>query len=154
MAADSGSNQYGLSRGPRRSRRSAVKIGMLGTRGVPASYSGFETCVESIGRRLVARGHDVTVYCRSTHVKDRRSTYLGMRLVRIPSIRTKGMDTLSSSAVSTVDAIYRANIDAGLWFGVGNAVFCRLFRWARIPTAINVDGADWTRQKWGAFGRR
>jgi glycosyltransferase involved in cell wall biosynthesis len=50
-------------------RAGGLRIAMLGTRGVPASYSGFETCVEELGSRLAARGHDVTVYCRVPHIK-------------------------------------------------------------------------------------
>ena len=59
-----------------------MKIAMMGTRGVPASYSGFETCVEQLGSRLVQRGHAVTVYCRSHHITYAASTYKGMRLVK------------------------------------------------------------------------
>jgi glycosyltransferase involved in cell wall biosynthesis len=143
-----------------------MKIAMLGTRGVPAAYSGFETCVEQIGKRLVARGHEVIVYCRRGY----RSTaptqpspasggrllreYLGMRLVTLPSIRTKGLDTLSHTALSTIRALRRDRPDAALIFGVGNAVFCRAFRWSHVGVAINVDGADWARLKWGPVGRR
>ncbi len=58
----------------------ALRIGILGTRGVPASYSGFETCVEELGARLGARGHDVTVYCRVPHISHPGTTYRGMRL--------------------------------------------------------------------------
>jgi len=127
---------------------------MLGTRGVPASYSGFETCVEAVGRRLVERGHEVLVYCRSGHHRTHRSSYLGMTLRNFPSIHTKGLDTLSHSAISTVHAVLRAKVDVAVWFGVGNAVYLRPFEWADIPTVINVDGADWARPKWGPFGRR
>ena len=65
---------------------------MLGTRGVPAAYSGFETCVEQVGKRLVARGHEVIVYCRPAYVKTPANEYLGMRLVKLPSIPTKGLE--------------------------------------------------------------
>jgi len=124
---------------------------MLGTRGVPASYSGFETCVEAVGKRLVQRGHEVSVYCRS----DRKTnTYLGMRRVVLPALRTNGLETLSHTLLSTVQAIARGRPDATLMFGVGNAVFCAPLRWGGVPVAINVDGPDWTRQKWGAAGRR
>ncbi len=67
---------------------SAMRIAMIGTRGVPARYGGFETAVEEIGRRLVARGHQVTVYCRSSDA-DRPSDHLGMRLVHLPAARRK-----------------------------------------------------------------
>jgi glycosyltransferase involved in cell wall biosynthesis len=80
--------------------------------------------------------------------------YLGMRLVTLPSIRTKGLDTLSHTALSTIRALRRDRPDAALIFGVGNAVFCRFFRRSRVGVAINVDGADWARLKWGPIGRR
>lgn len=131
-----------------------MKIAMLGTRGVPAAYSGFETCVEQVGKRLAARGHQVVVYCRPAYVKTSARDYLGMRLVKLPSIPTKGLDTLSHSAISTVRALWRDRPDAVIIFGVGNAVYCRFFRWAKTGVAINVDGADWARLKWGPVGRR
>jgi glycosyltransferase involved in cell wall biosynthesis len=128
-----------------------MKVAMLGTRGVPAAYSGFETCVEAVGKRLAARGHEVTVYCRSGAAPH---SYLGMRLVRLPALRTKGLETLSHTLLSSVHTIARERPDAAVVFGVGNALFCRPLRWAGVPVAINVDGPDWNRRKWGALGRR
>ena len=64
-----------------------MKIALLGTRGIPASYSGFETCVEQLGQRLVQRGHEVTVYCRSHHITYEGAHYKGMRLVKLPTRR-------------------------------------------------------------------
>ena|SRR5438874_1547126 len=127
---------------------------MLGTRGVPASYSGFETCVEQVGKRLAARGHRVLVYCRTGQPGAAGADYLGMKRVVLPAIKTKGLETLTHSALSTAHALIRDRPDAVVIFGVGNAVFARAFRMANIPVAINVDGADWARRKWGALGRR
>lgn len=128
---------------------------MVGTRGVPASYSGFETCVENVGKRLVSRGHEVIVYCRRGRTGDGASRiYLGMERVTLPAIRTKGTETLSHTLASTVHAVLRKRPDAVVMFGVGNAPFCRIFRWQGIPSVINVDGADWARKKWGPLGRR
>jgi glycosyltransferase involved in cell wall biosynthesis len=132
-----------------------MKVAMLGTRGVPANYSGFETCVEQVGKRLAARGHEVIVYGRSGRTGPTTSNvYLGMQRVTLPAIRTKGTETLSHTLVSSAHAIVAARPDAAIVFGVGNAVFCRILRWGRIPNVINVDGADWSRRKWGALGRR
>lgn len=132
-----------------------MKIAMLGTRGVPASYSGFETCVEQVGKRLAVRGHEVVVYCRRGRTGiESSSRYLGMERVILPAIRTKGMETLSHTLVSSAHAILRARPGATIVFGVGNAIFCRLLRWGGIPSVINVDGADWARKKWGGLGRR
>ena len=131
-----------------------MKVAMLGTRGVPAAYSGFETCVEAVGKRLAARGHEVTVYCRRHKGDATMQTYEGMRRVTLPALRTKGLETLSHTLLSSVHAVTRDRPDAAVVFGVGNAVFCRPLRWAGVPVAINVDGPDWSRRKWGAVGRR
>ncbi len=127
---------------------------MLGTRGVPASYSGFETCVEHVGKRLVARGHRVLVYCRAGHPGAAPGPYQGMERTVLPAVRTKGLETLTHSALSTVHALLRNHPEAVVVFGVGNAIFAWAFRLAGIPVAINVDGADWARRKWGGIGRR
>ena len=132
-----------------------MKVVMIGTRGVPAAYSGFETCVEQVGKRLAARGHEVVVYCRRGRTGPTTSNvYLGMERVTLPAIRSKGTETLSHTLVSSAHAIVSARPDAAIVFGVGNAIFCRMLRWGRIPSVINVDGADWARQKWGPLGRR
>jgi glycosyltransferase involved in cell wall biosynthesis len=132
-----------------------MKVAMIGTRGVPASYSGFETCVEQVGKRLAARGHEVIVYCRRGRTGPATSNlYLGMERVTLPAIRTKGLETLSHTLVSSAHAIVAERPDAAIVFGVGNAIFCRILHWGRIPSVINVDGADWARKKWGLIGRR
>ena len=64
-----------------------MNIALIGTRGVPANYGGFETCVEELGKRLVVRGHEVTVYCRDSYYKDKLSSYLGMKLVYLPNMK-------------------------------------------------------------------
>ena len=91
-----------------------MKIAMLGTRGVPASYSGFETCVEQLGRRLVQRGHEVTVYCRSHHIIYDQPTYKGMRLVKLPTITNKYLDTIVHSFFSSCTRCHRATISVSI----------------------------------------
>jgi glycosyltransferase involved in cell wall biosynthesis len=131
-----------------------MRIAMLGTRGVPAAYSGFETCVEQIGKRLAARGHKVFVYSRAPWRKRSDSSYLGMNRIVLPNVRTKGLDTLSHTGISTVHALVRLRPDVALVFGVGNSVFAQALHLLGIPVAVNVDGADWKRKKWGSIGRR
>src|SRR4030088_167505 len=127
-----------------------MRIAFLGTRGVPASYSGFETCVEQVGRRMVQRGHEVIVYCRTTHFEERPSEYLGMHLRYLPAIRQKHLETLSHTALS---AFGLPRDTALICMGVGNAPVVRwLDAWGR-RSVFNVDGADWQRDKWGRFAR-
>lgn len=130
-----------------------LKIALLGTRGVPASYSGFETCVEQLGTRLAERGHAVTVYCRTHHVEDVGDTYRGMKLVKLPSVKSKHLDTISHSFLSTLHAIPQ-RFDAAYYFIAGNAPVTWMLRLFGTPTALNVDGLDWKRQKWGGLAKR
>lgn len=120
---------------------------MLGTRGVPANYSGFETCVEQLGQRLVKRGHDVTVYCRSSYIEYDEPFYKGMRLLKFPTIRNKYLDTIVHSTITSIHALTQG-YDIGLYFIVGNSPVTWLPRIAGTKTILNVDGLDWKREKW------
>jgi glycosyltransferase involved in cell wall biosynthesis len=127
-----------------------LRIAFIGTRGVPASYSGFETCVEQVGRRMVERGHDVTVFCRTGHYRERLKSHLGMKLVYLPALREKHLETLSHTALS---ALKLPRDTAVVCMGVGNAPVVRLLEIRGRRTAFNVDGTDWQRKKWGRFAR-
>lgn len=131
-----------------------MRIAMMGTRGVPATYGGFETAIEEVGARLVQRGHEVVVYCRDTGAKlARQENHLGMQLVHLPAIRSKSLETLSHSALSAVHlATHRT--DVALVFNAANAVWLPILRAARIPVATHVDGLEWKRAKWGPVGKR
>jgi glycosyltransferase involved in cell wall biosynthesis len=129
-----------------------VRIALLGTRGVPARYGGFETAAQEIGARLVERGHEVVVYCRNPG--QRATRHLGMRLVNLPAIRRKSLETLSHTGLSTVHAVARSRPDVAVVFNTANAPYVPLLRAARIATAIHLDGLEWRRAKWGPTGRR
>jgi glycosyltransferase involved in cell wall biosynthesis len=130
-----------------------LKIALMGTRGVPASYSGFETCVEQLGQRLVERGHEVTVYCRSHHVTYPESHYKGMRLVKLPTIANKYLDTMVHSFISSLHALGR-RYDVALYFIAGNSPVTWIPRLVGTKTLLNVDGLDWKREKWPAFAKK
>lgn len=125
-----------------------MRIAILGTRGIPASYSGFETAAEQLASRLSDRGHEVVVYCRP-HVVDRRlREWKGARLVHLPTIRNKYLDTFTHTLLSAMHAAHRLRPDVALFFIAGNAPLCVVTRRAGIPTVINVDGLDSDRSKW------
>lgn len=130
----------------------SLRIALLGTRGVPARYSGFETCAEELGARLAERGHAVTVYCRVPHVQYPGREYRGMRLVKLPTIATKHLDTLAHSFLSSLHALF-APYDVALYFNVGNSPVSWIPRLAGQRVVLNVDGLDWKRKKWGRFAR-
>lgn len=130
-----------------------MKIAILGTRGIPASYSGFETAVEQLTARLTARGHCVVVYCRP-HVVDRKlSTYKGAELVHLRTVQNKYLDTFAHTLFSAVHAARVTKPDVALFFIAGNSPLCLITRRAAIPAVINVDGLDSDRGKWPAFAK-
>lgn len=130
-----------------------MKIALLGTRGVPASYSGFETCVEQLGQRLVERGHSVTVYARSHHITYDQPTYKGMRLVKHGTIANKYLDTIVHSFFSSLHALTQG-YDIGLYFIAGNSPVTWIPRLVGTKTVLNVDGLDWKREKWPTVAKK
>jgi glycosyltransferase involved in cell wall biosynthesis len=130
-----------------------MRIVILGTRGIPASYGGFETFAEHLATRLVARGHEVTVYGRAHYVSPRQLEYHGVRLKVLPTIRHKYFDTVVHSFLSAVHAV-SSRYDAALICNAANAPFAPILRFTGTPVAINVDGLEHKRKKWGWLGRR
>lgn len=124
-----------------------LKIAMIGTRGIPASYGGFETCAEELGARLVARGHAVTVYCRTHHIAYSEPYYRGIRLVKLPTITNKYLDTITHTTLSTLHAL-REQYDVVLMFIAGNSPLSFVPRLVGQHVVLNVDGLDWKREKW------
>ena len=126
-----------------------MRIALLGTRGIPARYGGFETFAEEISVRLVERGHKVTVYCREMHTQ---REYRGVRLRFLPTLRHKYFDTLAHTAFSTLDVLFR-RFDAVLYCNAANAVFTLWPRLIGMPTALNVDGLERYRKKWNRVAK-
>ena len=124
----------------------------MGTRGVPAAYGGFETFAEELGARLVARGHDVTVYGRSHVVPDGLREHRGMRLRVLPTIRHKYLDTVVHTGLSVIDGLVR-RFDIVLICNNANAPFAIVPRLVGAKVALNVDGLEWQRGKWNRLGR-
>ncbi|RPJ82417.1 MAG: DUF1972 domain-containing protein [Acidobacteria bacterium] len=122
-----------------------MKFAVLGTRGIPASYGGFETFAEELSRRLVERGHAVTVYCRNRHCDP---VYRGVRLRYLPTIRHKYLDTIAHTLLSTSHLLLHRP-DAALYCNAANALFTLAPRLLGIPVALNVDGLERKRRKWG-----
>jgi glycosyltransferase involved in cell wall biosynthesis len=130
-----------------------MRIAILGTRGVPASYGGFETFAEQLSVRLAARGHHVTVYCRSHYVSPRQLEFRGVHLKVLPTIRHKYLDTVVHTFASALHSV-GSRYDAALICNAANAPFAPILRAAGTPVAINVDGLEHKRKKWNWMARR
>lgn len=132
--------------------RPGFRVAVLGTRGVPARYGGFETFAAELSRRLVQRGHQVAVYCRSSLYPDVQGAWEGVERIELPAIGHKYLETVSHSLLSAVDARKRG-FDAVLVCNAANAFVLPLLRAYRLPVAINVDGIERARKKWNFLGR-
>jgi glycosyltransferase involved in cell wall biosynthesis len=124
-----------------------MKIAILGSRGIPAHYSGFEVCVEEIAVRLAENGHKVSVYCRPHLYENKPRSYKSVSLVYLPTIRNKYLETFIHTLLSTLHVIFTGT-SVIQYFGVGNSIFTILPRIFGKKTFINVDGLDWRRKKW------
>src|SRR5689334_5699098 len=129
-----------------------LRIAIFGGRGIPSTYSGTETFFIELAPRLVERGHDVIVYCRKALFKDRPPVYKGVRLIYTSSIETKNLGTFTHTLACMADVL-RRNVDAMLVTNVANALHCAIPRIFRQNCALNVDGIEWKRGKWGRLGK-
>ncbi len=126
-----------------------MRIAILGTRGIPARYGGFETFAEELSTRLAARGHTVTVYCRERYTE---SAYRGVNLQYLPTIRHKYLDTIAHTFVSTLELTGHRH-DVVLYCNAANAIFTWFPRALGMPVALNVDGLERNRKKWNGLAR-
>ncbi len=129
-----------------------LRIALLGSRGIPACYGGYETLMEEISVRLAAMGHEVTVYCRSHYTPWNLTHHRGVRLAVLPTLRGKYLDTPVHSLLSALHC-FGKGYDAALMVNAANALFVPLLRLAGVPTALHVDGIEKRRAKWGPLGR-
>lgn len=129
-----------------------MKIAIMGIRGIPANYGGFETFAEELSVRLVERGHDVTVYGRSNTIDYAGDTYKGVKLVILPTIRHKYFDTVAHTGISVLHGLFR-RFDVVLVCNSANSIFTIIPRLIGQKVALNVDGLEWQRGKWNVIGK-
>ncbi len=130
-----------------------MKIAIIGIRGIPVIYSGFEVVAEKLSIELAKKNHEMAVYCRSLHVNLSKRKHKGVELVVLPAIKGKNLETFSHSLLATLHATIFGRYDLIYYLGVGNALFSLLPRLFGIKTVVNVDGLDWRREKWGIAGK-
>src|SRR3954451_14193649 len=129
-----------------------MHIAMFGTRGVPALYGGFETAVEEIGVRLAEAGHRVTVYARNPGQS--LTEYRGMDVVNVPAVRNRSLETLSHAMLSGVHTRSKLRPDVIFAFNAAVAPVATRLNKRVAQVALNVDGIEWWRSKWGNSAKR
>ena len=130
-----------------------MKIAILGTRGYPYVYSGYETFVAELAPRLVKNGHEVYVYCHRGLFTNKPKEVNGVKLTYLPSIEHKILSQFSHSFFSTIDALFQ-RLDVLLYVNSANGPFGAITKIFRKRTAINVDGLEWLRPKWKGAGAK
>jgi glycosyltransferase involved in cell wall biosynthesis len=130
-----------------RLQKANLRVAFIGGRGVGSKYSGIETYYEEVGKRLAGMGHEVTVYCRSYFTAPGQESG-GMRLIRLPTLRSKHFETLLHTLLSTAHAV-AGRYDVVHYHALGPALFSFIPRLAGKKTVVTVQGLDWKRGKWG-----
>lgn len=125
-----------------------MKIAILGTKGIPASWGGIERHVEELATRFVALGHEVTVYCRPYYTATNDEFYKGVRLKKLPTVKCKNYDAITHTFLATLHALTK-NYDIIHYHALGPATLAGIPRIFGKKTVVTVHGLDWQREKWG-----
>lgn len=129
-----------------------MRIAIIGIKGIPARFGGFETAADEISRGLVALGHQVIVYNRTGMSSCSGRWYEGVELITLPTLKSKNLSTICHALFSTFDVLFR-KVDVVHYFTTGATLFAPLPRLAGKKIVCSVDGTDWQRAKWGRFAR-
>lgn len=130
-----------------------LHVAIIGSRGYPYVYSGYETLVKEIGERMVKKGIVVTVYCHKPLFDNKPAQVNGINLVYMPGLETKSLSQLTNSFLSMVHACF-SKADVLLVVNSANGPFGLISKIFSKPTAINVDGMEWLRPKWKGLGAK
>jgi glycosyltransferase involved in cell wall biosynthesis len=132
---------------PVASHKRVLRVAFIGGRGLISKYSGIETYYEEVGRRLAGMGHQMTAYCR-TYFTPAVGEHNGIRVMRLPAIRTKHLETVLHTFLSTLHVLVHP-YDVVHYHALGPALFSVIPRLAGKKTVVTVQGLDWQRKKWG-----
>jgi glycosyltransferase involved in cell wall biosynthesis len=128
----------------------SLNVAMIGSKGLPAKFGGVERHVEEIGKRLVSRGHRVTIYGRRSLSSE--GEYCGMRIKILPSISTKNLETATNTLAATIHALF-ADFDIIHYHAIGPSIFSWLPALAGKATVATIHAPDYRQAKWGRFAR-
>ena len=137
-------------------QKPCLRLAFIGMKGLPPDLPGAgggERETDAKARRLVARGHQVVVYCRWSYTRRPPNPYEGVRLVSLPSANRSGLEMLSHTPLATLHALITNSADIICYHGMGNAIFLPLVKLAGKKSVVYMDGVDWERPKWGRMAR-
>jgi glycosyltransferase involved in cell wall biosynthesis len=132
-----------------------MRIAIIGTRGIPAKYGGFETFAEEIATRMAERGHSVVVYGRRAYYSEseRKRFYKGVRTIYLNALGIRQAETFSSGLMSVLHLLLTGKSEAAIICNCANGFHIPLLKLAGVNVLINVDGLEWQRDKWGRLSK-
>ncbi len=131
-----------------------MRIAFIGQKGIPAIAGGVEKHVEKLATRLVAQGHEVTVYVRSHYTKPSLQEFEGVKLVHVPSIHTKNLDAITHTLCATVHALFQP-YDIIHFQSIGPSLLSVIPRVLKPKSRViaTFHSRDYFHKKWGVFAR-
>ncbi len=130
------------------------KVAILGTRGYPSFYGGFETAVRQLAPYFRDNGWQVVVYSRDRLPSRDKESASGVKVIWTTGIETKQLSTLSHGLTSFLHAVFIEKPNVALVMNVANGFWLPFFKLAKIKTIVNVDGIEWERDKWGNTAKK
>ncbi len=134
-------------------RPTGYRMAIMGHRGIPGNYGGFETFAEELAVRLAKKRHHVQVYCRPNYGSYKKNIYKGVELIHLKTVANKYLDTIVHTFKSVLHAVFIARPQVIIMTNVGNAMLSFIPRIFGIPVILNVDGLEWQRKKWGRLAK-
>ena len=134
--------------------KKTMRIAIIGQKGIPVKYGGVEYHVFQLALKLVEKGHNVIVYTRNNYTDKNLKEYKGIKLIHLPTISTKHLDTAFSTFLASIDVL-RRNVDVIHYHSIGPCLFIwipKLFkRKAKVISTVHCK--DYEHKKWGFFAR-
>lgn len=130
-----------------------LKIAIMGAKGYPYVYGGYDTMIKELGERLVVKGVHVRVYNHRALFTERPQYVNGIECIYTPAIEKKSLTQLTHTFASMLHACF-SDVDVIFVVNSGNGPFGIFSKVFRKPTVINVDGLEWLRPKWKGFGSK
>ncbi len=130
-----------------------LKVAIMGAKGYPYVYGGYDTLIRELGERLVERGVSVRVYNHRALFKEKPHYVNGIECIYTPAVERKSLTQLTHSFFSMVHACF-SDVDVIFVVNSGNGPFGLISRLFGKPTVINVDGLEWLRPKWKGAGSK
>lgn len=138
-----------------RSKKGGIRIAFIGTKGLPAKWGGIEKYIEELGKRLVLRGHEVTVFGSRWYCNNDMTHHLGMRIRKVPTIRMQATDALTNAFFSSMVMIFE-QYDIVHFHGYASYFFVPFIKRIGKKTVVTAHGMEsgWNNPKYGPFARQ